>query len=371
MGTALVTGTGLGGTVTFSVTVIPLPDGVYQIRNWASDKYVDISNTPIAVGTAICQRNFNASGNQRWVFTHVGNGSYSIKSAYPSAELYLGVYGDSSANNQPIVLRSGNLTGGVRWKIELTSNGTYILMPLTGQTERRVLSVDPSNTNLNGAELRQRTYINDTAFEDEWLISAVNDDIVLEYQQTDMWCWVASARMASTKYMNSQISQASAAVYIKKGIRTLFPTDKQIEDSNSTGSLEEISNAINYILGFAGTYYADNKIYTEETLRDLLDSGNVIIIARGRYVTKSTRADGHATVIYDYSYDAQNGIYVYHIYDPWPVDEGSSYIRSYSWICDGRNNALPQEGVDDSIWDGIVTFKIGDYANVIDLNLGS
>ena len=89
-----------------------------------------------------------------------------------------------------------------------------------------VLAV-PLNENQNGTDLKQITYTNNDNYRDEWRILSCVSSVRLEAQQQSEWCWVACARMLSMKYMDSYISQASAAVFIKQGVETLFPSHRQ------------------------------------------------------------------------------------------------------------------------------------------------
>ena len=365
-GTAMIIGSSSSGTVKYTVQVLPIADGTYYIRNWFSDKYIDISDLTIGNNRPIAQWEFKARSTQRWIFTHVGNGAYTIKSTASTNPYYLGVQGDSTADSIPIVLRTGMPTDGMKWTIDITENGTYRLTPLTGKTNNRVLALEAGNSVANGKTIQQRHCTwDDYDLLDEWLISPVSNEIVLEGQELDQWCWAACARMACSKYMSSQVSQASAAVREKLFVRTLTPTDEQIEESNYRGSSLKMESAIDYILGSADTYSANWSIYSEETLRSLLDAGNVVIITRAWCDDNGESNSSHATLIYDYWFDSENGDYAFGIMDPGPVGIGSIYSRSYAWICNGRNGDFPTDTEDTGVWCDIVVFQIGDYTNTI------
>ena len=228
-----------------------------------------------------------------------------------------------------------------------------------------------------GVKLIQGAYVYNDSYMDEWLLNPISSSIILEPQQTSVWCWVACARMMSSKYQIPQISQAAAAVKIKLTAKTLNPTQQQITESSTrdpnttdddiTGNGADIEAAIEYLLGVETSYSAWQKIYTESTLRSLLDAGNYVVLRRGKYNANKERTNGHATVVIGYRFDNTSGIYLYEIYDPWKPNIGSTYERSYSSICDGSNRPYagdPQN--DNSIWDGVVTFEIGNYNNTID-----
>ena len=100
----------------------------------------------------------------------------------------------------------------------------------------------------------------------------------LEAQQQERWCWAACARMLSMKYMQSYISQASAAVFVKQGIEELYPLEEQISASTVNGGTPlETENAVEYILG-CGNYdicHSAYEIYSEEILRSRRREGHI------------------------------------------------------------------------------------------------
>ena len=106
-------------------------------------------------------------------------------------------------------------------------------------------------------------------------------------------------------------------------------------------------------------------IYDENTLRSLLDNSNPVIILRGWYDYNYTRKGGHFVVIYTYYFDSTNKVYLYNIFDPWTVNVGANYSRSYQSICNGRNKAFSSDMSDTGVWEGIVVYKKNDYLNKI------
>jgi hypothetical protein len=170
--------------------------------------------------------------------------------------------------------------------------------------------------------------------------------------------------MASSIYMDSPVSQASAAVYAQTGIRTLFPTDDNIVTATDGGTTYETKEALRYIIGSDYLYYTEYRIYTEKTLRALLDASTPVIISRGWY-GEDGRNSGHSVVIYDYYWDSTLQAYMYKILDPSPVGVGSTYSRSYASICNGKNTISLSEMSDNGIWESVVVFCKGDYTNTI------
>ncbi len=74
---------------------------------------------------------------------------------------------------------------------------------------------------------------------------------------------------------------------------------------------------------------------------------------------------GRYVVIYDYYWDAIRNMYLYKIYDPWNVNVGDAYERSYLSICNGRQKAFSADVSDTGLWEGVVVYEKGDYTNTI------
>ena len=168
---------GITYTESYTLHVTAVPEGEHFIRSKSSGKYVDIKDQIMAAGTVIHQWDFHGGDTQRWVFTHLDDGTYTIHSANSIDTYYLGVSGDSTANDHPVVLRTGPLTHGMKWKISITDSGAYKLTPLTGEANDRVLALDVGVLGIataNGDALQQRDYVNDTNYKDEWIIYQYN-----------------------------------------------------------------------------------------------------------------------------------------------------------------------------------------------------
>ena len=352
-------------SASFYLCAYSIVEGEYYIRNWSTDKYVDINDTASS-SNDICQSTFHGGNAQRWVFTRVDFDIYTIHTSNDATQYYLGVVGDSPNANAGITFRIGTITDGMKWKVEITESGAFKLTALVSVSNNCVLSLGQQHWLFgeDGRELQQKTYTQDNNFEDEWLLSAVSDEYVAEGQETDVWCWAASARIAASKTMISHISQASAAVYTKQTVRTLQPTNTQITNSTDVALPKETAKALEYITGRTDVFYYSGKIYEEDTLRALLDYSVPIIICRGWYFPYG-RDGGHVTVICGYSWDSAEQAYKYRIIDP-GTENGEEYYRSYAWICNGNNGTAGYDVPDPGIWDSVVGFKVGDYSDTID-----
>lgn len=160
-------------STSYCIYVKPISDGTYYIRNWSTDKYVDIENQTLTTGTRINQWTFDKSRYQQWVFTHVKDSIYTIHSANSGTKYYLGVRDDSSAENQAIVLRTGAITDGMKWELILTDYGAYKFIPICGSSYNYVLSTSTSSVSA-GATLVQARYTDTSSYKDAWFILGIS-----------------------------------------------------------------------------------------------------------------------------------------------------------------------------------------------------
>lgn len=352
-GTATVTAThtASGRTLTINITVIPLPNNTYYVTNTTTDRHMQ----PDDNGTSnIEQHKLSIGNDQKWIIGHFSayTGYYTIRNE--SSGLYL-TAPNNTTDGASIVQQAYSSSTADRqlWKITQQSNGQYKIQAKARVGSNLYLAVS-AGTNANGLKIQQRT----ASDRNGWLISPIST-IHLEAQETNVWCWAASARIASFRFMDSQRSQASAAVFVKDGIKTLAPTQNQITSATETGTSRETKTALSYILSYNNIYNADWVIYEESVLQAMLDESYPVIILRGWYDNNGKRNGGHYTVIYDYHWDLTQNEYLYDIYDP--GNGGSSYSRTYESICNGRT-----DGKDTGIWESIVVYKVGLYNNTVD-----
>ena len=155
--------------MSFPLVVTEIPEGTYFLRNKTTECYADIDYQIMENGRTIHQWEFHGGNTQKWVFTHLGDGTYSIHSKNASTKYYLGVSGDSSSVDQPIVLRTGAITSGMKWTIEKTENDAYKLIPKSGEANGCALATSTSFAT-NGAILVQGDYIDNNSYRDEWYI---------------------------------------------------------------------------------------------------------------------------------------------------------------------------------------------------------
>lgn len=354
----------------FTLTLV-IDEGAYYFKNKEVGKYMQIDDNDepdySTSGELMELWDFDGGDYQKWNLIHLNDGYYKIISFKSGMALSVqsGCENDSA---KALVQESYSDVGRKQWKITKSSSGAYVLRPKSGESYDTDWCMCAGNQFLwvtDGLNVEQRSYDNNDIYKDEWELELFPQFMQLEAQEQNNWCWAASARMSSFNYMDSEISQASAAVFIKLGIETSTPTSTEITDANIGATVGETERTIEYILGSNNCYSTWGEIYDENTLQDLLDCSNPVVILRGWYNWNGKRQGGHFVVIYDYYWDSVNDLYMYRIFDPWDVNVGESYDRSYQSICDGRNPAFDEDRTDTGLWEGIVVYTNGDYQNTI------
>ena len=367
----------------FPLVVTGVASGTYYIRNRYSHQY---ASAETSIGSNVTQKLFVPEGLTSWNVVHTGDGYYTIRSTQSGSQYYLGVKeGDVSDNRGEVVLCSDCSGDNARWKIEHLPDGAYKLTPQSSDYSLALNNSVLVNPDWTGIKLMQLEFTDNDNYEDEWLFCAVSDTMKLEAQETNVWCWAASSRMMVSIFMDSQISQASLAVYITTNnpkIDTLIPTAEQRNSAKRAGTSSQEAAAIDYLLGrdknLASVTYATDqgRIYSSEVLRRFLDAGYPILINRLTYTPEGT--SGHASVIYGYYYDSDTEEYMFTIYDPLTYDEATIdnenfetvaqvYSRSYNWIRDSQHaEDIDNEGIQGRVWVSAVVFTYHeDYRTTI------
>ena len=111
----------------------------------------------MAAGTNLNNWDFHGEETERWIFELLETGYYVIHSANSSGTTYyLGVDSDSTSSGADIVLRTGSITNGMKWKIEPTSSGAFKFVPKSASS--MALAIKTALI----IDLEQQTYSNDT-----------------------------------------------------------------------------------------------------------------------------------------------------------------------------------------------------------------
>jgi|GEM_PF-2193973 len=159
-------------TLSFTLIVTEISNGTYFLQNKKTGLTACIDEGTMSAGTRIRQQYITTPDWQEWTFTHIGQGYYTIKSASSTTAYYLGVESDSTQDGAYVVLRTGTITDGMKWKVFETSNGVYKLVPKTGETNGLTLNLqsDIDEDSAENVGLSQKEYENDTNYVDEWVL---------------------------------------------------------------------------------------------------------------------------------------------------------------------------------------------------------
>ena len=163
-------------TASFALNVVPLKPGMYFLQNRQNEMFADIEGPDMRSGTEIHQWEFHSASSQRWIFSYVDEGYYTICSANSDNLFYLGVENNSQETDANIVLRTGTPDNGMLWKIVSTSEGAFRLYPklAESQTTPRALVATTSDDS-NGDRLAYGNYVVNTSYRDEWLLSTLEN----------------------------------------------------------------------------------------------------------------------------------------------------------------------------------------------------
>ena len=354
--------------------------GTYFIQNREQELYLQIDNddAPNYSNNGGIMEIFPLDGEnyQRWVFTYVGTGYYKITSPVSGFAITVPT---GYENNTDVSLVLTPYTGidNQKWCItSTTGEGVKIKAKSSfGNTTYDLvmdLETPGDNQPIAGLKVQQRIYIDNSSYNDEWLIK---HSIYLEPQEQENWCWAASARMSSM--MNNTLpsaDQTSLALRLFCPNATLPPSSGQLAQANKIASVPQTVDSLEFLLDYSvDCYGVFGEVYSESILQSLLDSNNSnnpIIIGFGYYIVNTItnqiveRVGGHMVVVYDYHWVETEEAYVYDIFNPLPVNVGQTYSNSYQDIST-RIVEVQNDLALVSLWEACVLRSVGDYSNTI------
>ncbi len=351
-------------TASYTLIVNTLSSGEYFIENRHYEEFVQIDDNDAPSynnnGGIIEIWPFDGGEYQKWVFTHVGDGYYKISSKKNGFAITV-PQGNETTDNVDLILSPYTGLDRQKWTIELTSHGSYKIkakssINYTSKDLVMDMEMDPFYT--DGLNVRQREYVDNETYRDEWHLahSIADTNVPLEGQKKSNWCWAAASRMFSKNYFPSVSHTQNNAVVAIKG-----------SEVNDSGTINEAINAIDYYISSIDGASIDkigyyHEVYSEASLCQFLEDGHVLYISRGWYtdITDSNSRDGgHATLIYGYVTMYEQVWFL--VRDPWPVDEGETYLMSYQKLVNGRN---PRNGEssDTGVWDNGIA-HVTSYSN--------
>ncbi len=92
---------------------------------------------------------------------------------------------DAYGCDVPIRQYSYSSSYSTRWKVEKTSSGAFRIAAGTGGELGFALAVGSYVLNINGIDIEQRTYTNDSNYQDEWFLFDMRDAALLAVPEAD------------------------------------------------------------------------------------------------------------------------------------------------------------------------------------------
>ncbi|MHA7060153.1 RICIN domain-containing protein [Aquimarina sp. M1] len=171
-----------GNSNTVNATPLASPNtgivsgSVYEIKNKASGKSMDVSDVSLNNGARIQQWEFSGGDNQKWRVEDVGNGQYKITAQHSNKAL--DVVDGSGSNRAEIQQWDYFDNTNQKWKIEDVENGYFRIVSVLSNKSLDV----PNGTSANGVKLIQ--WNTNNSDNQKWsfrLISTVREnDIIFE-----------------------------------------------------------------------------------------------------------------------------------------------------------------------------------------------
>ena len=272
------------------VTIEESMEGLHFIKNRHYDRYaqVDDNDAPGYAnnGGIIEIWPFSGDIHQRWDFIHVGNGYYKIASQ-ASGYVITVPAGEETNDNVDLVLKPYTGSNNQKWRITLTSHGSYKIKAKSSESYTAKDLVMDMETNIfytNGLNVRQRDYVDNTSYRDEWIFSTLDEyeDILLGYHVPSKTFTIQCiGSLAQVSTLNPLI-QTSATAW-----NSTVSTNITVSSSLSSDYTCEVNSYADDWFGLT-TLYFSSGITTKAEIQI-----NSRTCASGENSRKSTHEIGH------------------------------------------------------------------------------
>ena len=202
------------------VTIEESMEGLHFIKNRHYDRYaqVDDNDAPGYANNGGIMEIWPLSGenHQRWNLTHVGNGYYKIASQ-ASGYVITVPAGKETNDNVDLVLKPYTGSNNQKWRITLTSHGSYKIKAKSSESytsKDLVLDLETNILYNNGLNIRQREYLDNTSYKDEWFLyktilqSWNSDSNGVGYWTHNPSLYTEKIDLSSTFYFNNGVNSA-------------------------------------------------------------------------------------------------------------------------------------------------------------------
>lgn len=335
---------------TYTLLIVPIPDGTYFFRNVEyDDKYMQIDDDAATSdnGAILELWDFDVGTDQRWIITHEREGYYSIVSVASGKAITAPSDEDASLTQTMFEKTYGIASKDEQlWQITKVTDGVYTFSPKSDSSFYMAAGEGTFISDARNVEKRDPR----SDSKDEWTllrIGAIND-VELEGQEMTEWCWAASARMfAKNYYPQLSATQEECVIKIKNGL------------VNDPGNILETEEAIYFytesvVNATMELYVTTNAVYTEDTMQEFLRNNHVILIGRGQYdnISIPVMNGGHATLISGYMFIEEKCWFL--MLDPW--DGGSYCLLPYEQIVNGRT-VINGVAYDQKVWNMSIVYE--------------
>jgi hypothetical protein len=141
-----------------------IPDGTYRLVSRYSNKLMAALNGGITNGTKLVQWGHNSGDEQKWTFTHQGNGQYKVTGV--ASGKVMDVSGVSTANGANLHLWDWLNANNQKWTVTPVDDGHF---RVTAVHSGKVADVEGPST-ADGADVHQWSYVG--ALNQQWRMSA-------------------------------------------------------------------------------------------------------------------------------------------------------------------------------------------------------
>ena len=158
-------------------------NGTYFIKNREREYYLQIDDDDAPNysnnGGNMEIRPFDGGNYQRWTLTYVGNGYYKITSAVSGFAITVPT-GSETSDNVNLILKPYSGTNNQRWRISATSGFAVKIKAKSSESytaKDLVMDLETLDNSLpgDGLKIRQREYINNSSYNDEWFLQEIDD----------------------------------------------------------------------------------------------------------------------------------------------------------------------------------------------------
>ena len=167
----------------YDITIEYSREATYYIKNRQREIYAQIDDNDAPNysnnGGSMEIWPFDGGNYQRWVFTYVGAGYYKITSAVSGYAITVPT-GSETSDNVNLILKPYSGTNNQKWRISATSGSAVKIKAKSSESytaKDLVMDLETLDNSLpgDGLKIRQRDYINNSSYNDEWFLQEIDD----------------------------------------------------------------------------------------------------------------------------------------------------------------------------------------------------